>query len=242
MDLTSYLLGRKSSGGGGGGSDLDWSAIGYSETPQAIQDGYNYAVEIMRNWDSSSTMTNKFKNDMELMFMPVVDISKDSYLSNMFQYCNNLLQVENLDYSKAIYLDNMYDGCINLKSISNFNATGRMQYTFQNCSRLETLQGNIKTENLRSAFSGCTNLQNIPIIDGSMISGSNALQNTFLNCASLTDTSLDNILQLCISATSYGGTKTLSKLGLNSTNYPTSRIEALPHYQGFINAGWTIGY
>lgn len=49
MDITSYLLGKQA-GGGGGGSDLDWTAIGYDSTPQAIVDGYNYAKQIKDNW------------------------------------------------------------------------------------------------------------------------------------------------------------------------------------------------
>ena len=47
MDLTSYLLGKKSSGGGG----LDWTAIGYTQSPKSISDGYTYAKQIYDNWD-----------------------------------------------------------------------------------------------------------------------------------------------------------------------------------------------
>lgn len=242
MDITSYLLGKNSSGGGGGGSDLDWSAIGYNGTPQGIKDGYNYAVQIMNNWDATSTMESKFLSDTNLMFMPLVDITKASILNKMFQYCNNLIQVADLDYSNATYLDYMFNGCVQLKSISNFNVKGRLQYTFDTCSKLETIQGNLKPIGLRSAFTNCTSLKNIPLIDGSKISGTNSLQGAFTNCPSLTDASLDNILQMCISATSYTDTKTLVKMGFSSTNYPTNRIQALPHYQDFINAGWTIGY
>lgn len=241
MDVTSYLLGKNSSGGGGGGSDLDWSAIGFNGTPQGIKDGYNYAVEIMNTWDATSTMNDKFLRDTNLMFMPLVDISKASSLSNMFQYCNGLVQVADLDYSNATYLDYMFNGCNKLRSISNFNAKGRLQYTFDSCSLLETVQGNMKPTGLRGAFNNCTNLKNISLIDGSSIFGSNALQDTFYGCTNLTDTSLDNILQMCIGVKNYSSAKTLRHLGIsNTTVYPTSRIEALPHYQDFIDAGWTI--
>jgi hypothetical protein len=225
-----------------GGSDLDWSAIGYSKRPQSIDDGYNYAIEIMNNWDATSTMDNKFLRDYNLVFMPLVDVSQTSTLNNMFQYCTGLMQVADLDYSKATYLDYIFGGCNQLKSISNFNVNGRIQYSFDTCSKLETIRGNLKPTNLRYAFNNCTNLKNIPVIDGSNISGSNALQNPFYGCTNLTDTSLDNILQMCISATKYTGTKTLARLGFVVDNYPVSRIQALPHYQDFINAGWTIGY
>ena len=32
-----------------GGGGLDWSAIGYSETPTGVQEGYDYAKQIYNN-------------------------------------------------------------------------------------------------------------------------------------------------------------------------------------------------
>ena len=62
----------------------------------------------------------------------------------------------------------------------------------------------------------------------------------FSSCNKLTDTSIDNILQFCITSKRKNGT--LKYLGFNSNAYPINRIEALPHYQDFLDAGWTIGY
>lgn len=225
-----------------GGGGLDWSAIGYSGTPQSVIDGYNYAVEIKSNWDDTSTLENKFEQDKKLIFMPFVDITKKPNLSGMFQYCTYLMAVPDLDYSNASQMLNIFYSCGNLKSISNFNVTGNINSAFAGCAKLETIQGNIAPSILKQTFSSCTNLKNVPVMDASNMTSTSAFQNTFQNCTSLTDTSLDNILQTCISATSYTGTKTLAKLGFNSTNYPASRIQALPHYQDFIDAGWTIGY
>ena len=36
--------------------------------------------------------------------------------------------------------------------------------------------------------------------------------------------------------------KNLSEQGFTSANYPATRIQALPHYQDFVSAGWSIGY
>lgn len=55
-------------------------------------------------------------------------------------------------------------------------------------------------------------------------------------------TAIDNILQSCITATSYTGVKNLLGLGFSSTYYPSADIQALPHYNDFISAGWAIGY
>lgn len=240
MDVFSYLLGKQQ--GGSSGGDIDWSAIGFDGMPQAIQDGYDYAIEIMENWNPEATLESKFSRDYDLLFMPPVDITKQSILNNMFEYCSSLMEIAELDYSQASYLDYIFNGCSKLTIISNFNARGRLQYAFQSCTKLETISGNINTNNLQSTFSGCSNLKNIPVIYTRNL-GSNSFRNTFLNCTSLTDASLDNVLQTCINATSYTGTKTLAQLGItNTTIYPTTRIQALPHYQDFLDAGWTIGY
>ena len=80
-------------------------------------------------------------------------------------------------------------------------------------------------------------MENIPLLNAASATNMDYM---FVGCEKLTDTSLDNILQMCISATNYTGTKTLAQLSINdATVYPASRIQALPHYQDFINAGWT---
>jgi hypothetical protein len=61
-------------------------------------------------------------------------------------------------------------------------------------------------------------------------------------CNKLTDESLDNLLVMCINAPSNMPGRNLGVLGLTSTYYPTSRIEALPHYAEFRAANWSIGY
>lgn len=88
------------------------------------------------------------------------------------------------------------------------------------------------------AFQNCSNLSDVPLLDTSKVTN---FRNMFQNCPNLTDQSLDNILQMCINSL-VGSGKTLARLGFVSTNYPASRIQALSHYQDFIDAGWTIGY
>ena len=112
---------------------------------------------------------------------------------------------------------------------------------FTNCTSLTTipLLDTSSATNMTTMFYGCSSLTTIPLLDTSSATNINGM---FTNCSSLTDTSLDNILQMCINATSYTGTKTLYAIGFRSSKYTVSKIEALPHYQEFINAGWTLGY
>ena len=88
----------------------------------------------------------------------------------------------------------------------------------------------------------CSSLTSIPLFDTSQISANTGMQNFVAVTKKLTDESLNSILKMCINATSYSGTKTLNYIGIYATYYPATRIQALPSYQDFINAGWTIGY
>ena len=194
MDITSYLLGKNSSGGGGGGG-LDWSAIGYDSTPQAIIDGYNHALEIQNNFVPATSMWSKYANDRKLTFFPLVDTSISTSMSYMFSNCQGLISISLID----------------TKNVKNFE---RM-------------------------FSGCYSLKDVPQFD---TSNATVFLNTFNLCYCLSDNSLNNILKMCINATSYTGSKTFKILGFTSQDYPVSRIEALPSYQAFLDAGWTIGY
>lgn len=112
---------------------------------------------------------------------------------------------------------------------------------FKNCNNLVTLP-KLDTKNITSFGNMCINcyaLKNVPIYDTSKIT---TMASCFNMCSSLTDESLDNILQMCINATSYTATKTLNNIGIKSTNYSATKIQGLPHYNDFITAGWSIGY
>lgn len=218
MDAVSYLLGKQSSGGGG----LDWSAIGYSGEPQAITDGYNYAVEIKNNWTPAANLRRKFRNNTDLVYMPLVDTSTGTDMREMFSGCSKLASIPLLDTSSATTTSQMFYSCSSLISIPLLDTSSVTDMT--------------------NMFSGCSALKEVPILNTSAITGT-GLSNIFWACVKLSDTSLDNILQMCIKTTSYTGTKTLAGIGVsNPTAFPASRIEALPHYQDFIDAGWTMGY
>lgn len=223
MDVFSYLLGKNSSGGGGG-SYFNWEEIGYTNPPQYIIDEitpqFNYAKEIMDNWDSTQTdLSSKFNRDTNLIIMPLVDTSNAANMTNMFNQCTNLKSIPLLNTTNVTNMYNTFSQCSNLISVPQFNT--------ENVTETYTM------------FSRCTNLVDVPVFNLKNVTN---IYNMYYYCDNLSDDSVDNILQSCIGMNAYTGTKTLARMGFTSAYYPVSRIEALPHYQDFINAGWTIGY
>lgn len=219
MDITSYLLGKKSSGGGGGGSGLDWSAIGYSETPTGVQEGYEHAKQIYDNWQNIKNLGSKFYGDLKLTIMPMVDTSNATDMNSTFSGCYGLTSVPSLNTSK----------------VANMQQTFRTCYTLITIPQLDTP----KVSNMKAMFSGCNSLTNVPQFDTTSLTDAT---NMFSNCYVLSDESLNNILKMCKNATNYTATKTLAGLGISSSYYSASKIQSLPSYNDFIDAGWTIGY
>ena len=157
---------------------------------------------------------------------------------------------EMFDHSKEIY-DNWDNTIIDLNSkfsrdkklvwfplVDTSNVTN-MSSMFNNCTSLKEIPqlNTSNVTNMSYMFYYCTSLEEIPQFDTSKVRNMSYM---FSSCNELTDTSIDNILQFCITSKKENGT--LQYLGFNSNVYPINRIEALPHYQDFLDAGWTIGY
>ena len=156
-------------------------------------------------------------------------------------------------YAKEIYdewvpvtsLDGKFSGdqALVYMPLVDTSITTNMRYMFSTCRYLCALPllNTSRVTNMEGMCSNMARLKDVPVFDTSSATN---MSNIFSQTSALTDESLDNILQMCINATSYSGTKTFKTvIGPNmGTYYPTSKIQSLPHYQDFIDAGWTIGY
>ena len=114
-----------------------------------------------------------------------------------------------------------------------------LQYLFYHCVYMEKITGTLQTSGVREMqhmFNDCASLVDFPMFDTSSATN---MTNMFYKCTSLSEVSLNNILQMCINATKIS-TKTLKYIGLTSTQ--ATKCQTLPNYQAFLDAGWTTGY
>lgn len=223
------------------GTGINWSEIGYSGTPQAITEGFNYAKEIYDNWDSSVTSVGgKFQKNTNLLILPMIDTSNVTNFTNFCADARHLIYIPLIDTSKATTLQGAFSGvtiidfpALDTSSCTNFSNTFSNNKSLNHFSTIDTSNG----KNFSNMFKDCEQLQDVDLLD---LSSATNLQNMFSNCNQLTDYSLNNIMAMCIGATAYTGKKTLRQLGLNSNK--ATRATQLENYQAFLDAGWTTGY
>jgi hypothetical protein len=97
---------------------IDWSQIGYTQMPQLISDGFEYAKIIVSNAPYYNDNT-AFENDRQLVYFPTIDWSNVSRFNYKFANCSRLQYVGKINGNKM-----------------NPNFT----YTFQNCPALHTIE------------------------------------------------------------------------------------------------------
>lgn len=134
-----------------------------------------------------------------------------------FEIKNLIVELPTIDFSNITVLSNAFSNFATLKKV--------------------TLTGTNNVTNLFHCFYFCNDLEDINVFNTSSVGNFNA---SFTGCNSLTNESLNNIMEMCINANSYEGTKTLLQLGLSSDQ--ATRCQGLSNYQAFISAGWTTGY
>ena len=190
-------------------------------------------------------LSNAFFGCSQLTSIPLIDTSNVTNMSSMCNSCGSLTNFPLLNTGNVTNMSRMFYGCAALKIIPLINTSNvtNMQQMF-GLSGIETIPTLVTSSvtNFNNMCNSCSSLKNFPVLDFSSANSATSLTNMFSSCLNLTDESLNNILLSCISATNYTGTKTLKTLAFTSAYYSESRIEALPNYQDFLDAGWTTGY
>ena len=178
--------------------------------------GIRSLITQIDNIDTSNmtTMKNMFTICVNLETIPLLDTSSVTNMSSMFNSDEKLSSVPLLDTSNVTDMSSMFTYCTALKEIPLFDTS--------------------KVTNMSNMFNYCSNLETVPLLNTSSVTNFSGM---FQSCLKLNEETRDNILQMCINATSYTGTKKLYTLGI--FGIPISSFQNLPHYQDFLNAGWT---
>ena len=102
----------------GGGGYPDWSEIGYENAPPKFINTFNYSKEIYDNWDATVTSLNdKFRNNNNLIYMPLVNTSNVNTMNDMFNSCTKLTTIPLLDTSNVTRMERMFYNCYVLADI-----------------------------------------------------------------------------------------------------------------------------
>ena len=210
----------------------EFDVLGYSGTEEPLNSYFNYSKDIVKNWDSEQVLMNRFRNDKNLVFCPLVDTSKANNMTAMFSGCVNLMQVPLLDTSNVVHFDEMFYNCTSLTTVPQFDTSNlySAQLMFGGCSKLVKipLLDFTKAEQLRSMLLACSELVEL--------SGfSNLSVNLDLSSSrKLTADSIMSVINEAKDLSETGGTATLT---LGSTN-----IEKLTEEQIAIASfkGWTL--
>lgn len=198
------------------GSSETIQASDFDTRIEALSGGggnYNVLVDATKTYNQNGGLKSLIVEIDEL------DISNMKNITSIFTDCTNLTVGPIMNTSNVTNMTNMFSGCTNLTTVPLYDTSS--------------------VTSMNMMFRVCKQLANVPLFNTSKVKN---FSNMFYGCQNLSTESLDNILQMCINASSYTSTKTLVQLGFDNTNQPAGTIQALPHYQDFINAGWTIGY
>ena len=226
-----------------GGEDLSeyFGNLNYA-TPASQTSLLNYAIKKIPSWITiKNDATRAFYRCANLTTIPLIDTSNITNAEEMFMECYALTTIPLIDTSNVTNMNEMFAGCRALTTIPLIDTSKatRMYYMFGGCSVLTEIPliDISKVTTVNSMFTQCYALTTVPALNTSSVTN---FANMFSNCSRLSNDSLNNILKMCIDATSYTGVKTLAKLGLTSSQATT--CQGLSNYQDFIAAGWTTGY
>ena len=204
-------------------------------------------------YDSANTITTKPTSDAIVLPIKLDGTALyDARNVGGNNYCvsnNNLKVVQALETTGVTDMTSMFAFCHSLIHVCKFNTSSctNMMNMFRDCFMLETVP-ELDTSNVDIFTYMCladTALENFPELDASSATNADAFTNMFGGCRNLTNDSINNILGMLASATSYTGTKTFKVLFNNnnySQYYPANMIQSLSNYTDFVNAGWTIGW
>ena len=202
------------------------------------------------NLDFITEFNSTFSGCMSCTKFPEITGNRSSGLdmNNTFEYCYKLGPEYTFDCTNVQYMSGTFRNCISLKTITFLNMnkedstykTTNVSSMLRNCSSLETIVGlNLSSAtNISSLFQYCTSLVDIPELSAPLATNASS---AFGSCPNLSDSSLNNILALCITMVKISSTNmTLKYIGL--TEEQATKCTTLSNWEAASTSGWTTGY
>ena len=182
---------------GGSSGDNPFSVIGYTSTPQYIQDNIDYAQTIYDNWGEDTNLRSVFQNDKKIVYLPKIDTSNVTNMEYGFYGCINIELIPSLNTSNVTNMQGMFGGCrslisLDLSSFDTSNVTS-MQRMFENCIKLQSLDlSSFDTANVKYISYMFNNCSGLISLDLSSFDTSNVtnMESMFYNCSGLASLNL----------------------------------------------------
>ena len=198
------------------------TAITASGTTTGTNDKNASTELILTNRYSDSHGSTSFTSDFLIRnalkrLPPNIELdSRVTSLESTFKYAHYLLEVPSLDTTNVTSFKSTFQGCSALTALPLYNTQNTLTMAYM-CS-------------------GCYALADVPQLNTNKVT---TMQKAFESCYALSNNSLNNILAMCANTTTaYTATKTLTYIGLSSTQRTT--CQSLSNYQDFLDAGWTL--
>lgn len=195
---------------GGEGFSWDFSRIGYTSDNttllQQFEDAIAYSEEKARTFTPSNASTH-FREDKDLIFAPLVDISSVTNVDGMFKSSSAMLVVPKLDFSQATAVSNLFYNCTALSCLadeldfSSAKAAGNLFYNCAVISEIPVMKTPLAT-NMNQLFRSCSCLKKIKELDfGSVTSFGSA----FYGCGLLEFALIKNIGKSSLATFDFSG-------------------------------------
>lgn len=230
QDFSSEIASIES--GGGGEFSWDFSRIGYTSENttllQQFEDAIAYSEEKASTFTPSKASTH-FREDKDLIFAPLVDISSVTNVDGMFKSSSAMLVVPKLDFSQATTANNLFYNCTALSCLADeldFSSAKAASNLFYNCaviSEIPVMKTPLVT-NMNQLFRSCLCLKKIKELDfGSVTSFGSA----FFGCGLLEFALIKNIGKSSLATFDFSGA---TNWGTGSEENRQSLIDSLLTY------------
>ncbi|MBQ2047101.1 MAG: BspA family leucine-rich repeat surface protein [Muribaculaceae bacterium] len=144
-----------------------WFAkIGYTdENDGGIKNAIDYSYELAKGWNPDGSTVQMFRENKQLVFAPMVDISKYTSLANMFYGCVALSTIPQLDTRNVTNMSQTFYNCTSLSFIPQLDTRNvtNMSQTFCNCTSLSFIPqlDTRNVTNMQQMTRSCDNLRRI---------------------------------------------------------------------------------